>query len=323
VIQFVASRILVTLPLLLAVSLIVFGLGKSIPGDPVKIYLSQADINNPTLVEQLREKYALNSPIPLQYWRWLSLAVRGDLGESIRQGAPVSSLVFQGLRNTASIATAAVLEVVLVGWTMGIIAAIAYNRQWPAAITRFLALFPVLLFSIPSFSIAIAMVIVFAIDLGWLPSGGVASARVGGGSIGDLALHMVMPTIALGVASIGANWRLARNSMIEVLREDYIRTAYAKGLPLIEVLFVHALRNAITPLVTSAGLLFGALLTGSFILEFIFAWPGIGRLMVESVLFRDLPVVMGGTLVLATIYLAINLLVDVLYTVIDPRIRYG
>ena len=167
------------------------------------------------------------------------------------------------------------------------------------------------------------MVIVFAINLGWLPSGGVSSSREGGGSLLDLARHMVMPTIALAVASIGANWRLARNSMIEVLREDYIRTAYAKGLPLVEVLFVHALRNAVTPLVTSAGLLFGALLTGSFILEFIFAWPGIGRLMVESVLFRDLPVVMGGTLVLAAIFLVINLVVDVLYTVIDPRIRYG
>ncbi len=245
-IQFIVRRVLITLPLLVAVSVIVFTLGKSIPGDPVKIFLSQSNINNPALVEQLRQKYELDSPIPVQHWKWLSLAIRGDLGESIRAGAPVSSLVLQGLRNTSSIAIAAVVLVIVVGWTMGIVAAIAQNREWPAAIPRLLALLPVLLFSIPSFSIAVAMVIVFAINLGWLPSGGVASAREGGGTILDLAKHMVMPTIALAVASVGANWRLARNSMIEVLHEDYIRTAYAKGLPLVQVLFVHALRNAVT-----------------------------------------------------------------------------
>ncbi len=319
--RFVVRRLLLLVPLLLAVSMVVFALGKAVPGDPVEIFISQADISDPVLVARLQEKYGLNDPLPVQYWTWLSLAARGDLGDSIRRGREVSELVLRGLRNTASIAIAAVVMVIVVGWTMGVAAAIVHNRQWPQLINRTLALFPVIMFSVPGFSVAIGMVILFGINLGWLPTGSISSARAGG-DIGDLARHMVLPTIALGLASVGANWRLARNSMIEVLRDDYIRTAYAKGLPLREVLFVHALRNAVIPLVTSAGLLFGALLTGSFILEFIFAWPGIGQLMVEAALFRDLPVVMGGTLILAALYLLINLIVDVAYAVIDPRIRY-
>jgi len=319
---YIVRRLLFLLPLLLAVSVVVFALGKTLPGDPVAAFLNAAGVNNPTLVAEIRAKYGLDDSLPVQYWTWLKLAVQGDFGDSIRKGEPVTALVLRGMRNTGSVAAASVILVIAVGWTMGVVAALVHNRRWPQVFSRFLALFPVLMLSVPGFSIAVLMILLFGVLLGWLPTGGVSSARDGGG-FADLAKHMIMPTIALALASVGANWRLARNIMIEVLHEDYIRTAYAKGLPLWRVLFVHALRNAIIPLITSAGLLFGSLLTGSFILEFIFNWPGIGRLMVESTLFRDIPVVMGGTMVLAALYLLINLAVDVLYAAVDPRVRYG
>ena len=320
-IRFIVRRLLLLVPLLLAVSVVVFALGKSLPGDPVTAFLNAAGVNNPTLVAEIRGKYGLDDPLPVQYWTWLKLAVQGDLGSSIRKGEPVTTLLIRGMRNTASVATASVILVIVVGWTMGVVAAVVHNRRWPQFISRFLALFPVLMLSVPGFSVAVFLVLLFGVTLGWLPTGGVSSARAGG-DIVDLAKHMILPTVALALASVGANWRLARNTMIEVLHEDYIRTAYAKGLPLWQVLFVHALRNVVIPLITSAGLLFGSLLTGSFILEFIFNWPGIGKLMVESALFRDIPVVMGGTMVLATFYLLINLGVDVMYAAVDARVRY-
>ncbi len=320
--RYIARRLLTIIPLLIAVSIIVFLLGKALPGDPVEIFLRQADISNPKIVAAMKDKYGLNDPLPVQYWTWLSLMFRGDMGESIRKGEPVAELLFRGMRNTFSIATAAVILVIVVGWTMGVLAAVVHNRAWPQVITRFLAQFPVLMLSIPGFSIAVYMVLIFGVTLRWLPTSGISNPRSGADDIPDLAIHLILPTIALALASVGANWRLARNTMIEILREDYIRMAHAKGLPLWRVYFLHGLRTTIIPLLTSAGLLFGSLLTGSFILEYIFAWPGIGLLLVESTLNRDVPVVMGGTIILATMYIFINLAVDILYAMVDPRIRY-
>jgi ABC-type dipeptide/oligopeptide/nickel transport system permease component len=320
--RFIVRRLLILLPLLFAVSIVVFALGKSLPGDPVAAFLNSVGVDNPKLVAAMRAKYRLDDPLLVQYWTWLTLALQGDLGESIRRGEPVTTLLFRGMRNTASIATASVVLVIVVGWTSGVLAAVVHRWNKVPALDRLAAQLPVLMLSVPGFSVAVFMVLLFGVTLGWLPTGGISGARAGG-DIADLARHMILPTIALALASVGANWRLARNTMIEVLHEDYIRTAHAKGLPFWRVLFVHALRNVVIPLITSAGLLFGSLLTGSFILEFIFNWPGIGKLMVESALFRDIPVVMGGTMLLAIIYLLINLVVDVLYAVIDPRVRYG
>ena len=320
--RYIARRLLTIVPLLVAVSIIVFLLGKSLPGDPVEIFLREADISNPKIVAAMKEKYGLNDPLPVQYWTWLTLMFQGDMGESIRKGEPVAELLFRGMRNTFSIATAAVILVIVVGWTMGVVAAVVHNRRWPQIITRFLAQSPVLMLSIPGFSIAVFMVLLFGVSLGWLPTSGVSNPRAGADDVVDLGKHLILPTIALGLASVGANWRLARNTMIEILREDYIRMAHAKGLPLWRVYFLHGLRTTIIPLLTSAGLLFGSLLTGSFILEYIFAWPGIGLLLVQSTIGRDIPVVMGGTIVLAAMYIFINLAVDILYALVDPRIRY-
>ena len=321
--RYIARRLLSVIPLLIAVSLVVFGMSKALPGDPVAIFLQQADIANPELVKAMNDKYGLNDPLPVQYWTWLSLMFQGDMGESIRRGEDVSDLLFRGMRNTFSVATASVILVVVVGWTMGVLAAVVHNRAWPQAITRFLAQAPVLMISIPGFAIAVFMVLIFGVSLGWLPTSGVSNPRAGGDDVIDLAKHLILPTIGLALASVGGNWRLARNTMIEVLREDYIRMAHAKGLPLWRVYFVHGLRTTLVPLLTSAGLLFGSLLTGSFILEYIFAWPGIGLLLVESAVNRDVPVVMGATILIATMYIFLNLAVDVLYAIVDPRVRYA
>ena len=320
--RYIARRLLSIIPLLIVVSIIVFMMGKALPGDPVEIFLQQADIANPELVNTMKEKYGLNDPLPVQYWTWLSLMFRGDMGESIRRGERVSDLLFRGMRNTFSVATASVILVIVVGWTMGVLSAVVHNRAWPQTITRFLAQAPVLMISIPGFAVAVFMVLIFGISLGWLPTSGVSNPREGDDVV-DLAKHLILPTIGLALASVGGNWRLARNTMVEVLREDYIRMAHAKGLPLWRVYFVHGLRTTLVPLLTSAGLLFGSLLTGSFILEYIFAWPGIGLLLVESTVNRDVPVVMGATIMIASMYIFLNLAVDILYAMVDPRVRYA
>ncbi len=321
--RYIARRLLSIIPLLIAVSLVVFAMSKALPGDPVEIFLQQADIANPELVNAMKDKYGLNDPLPVQYWTWLSLMFQGDMGESIRRGEAVSDLLFRGMRNTFSVATASVLLVIVVGWTMGVLSAVVHNRSWPQVITRFLAQVPVLMLSIPGFAVAVFMVLIFGISLGWLPTSGVSNPRAGADDLIDLGKHLILPTIGLALASVGGNWRLARNTMIEVLREDYIRMAHAKGLPLWRVYFLHGLRTTLVPLLTSAGLLFGSLLTGSFILEYIFAWPGIGLLLVESTVNRDVPVVMGATIMIASMYIFLNLAVDILYAIVDPRVRYA
>src|SRR5919201_4750707 len=321
--RFVAGRLLASIPLLLAVSVVVFVLGRLLPGDPVALFIAQGDINDRRLVEQIRNEYGLNDPLPVQYVNWVTRAARGDLGLSIRKHQAVTEILWQALRNTGRIAAAAVVLVALVGWGLGVISAVIAVRGGGLLLDRVFALAPILMLSIPSFSLAVFLIYFLAIQWGLLPTGGMADVRTTGLDLGDLAKHMVLPTLALAWTSIGSNWRLARNTVIEVLREDYIRTAYAKGLREGTIFYVHALRNSMIPLVTSAGLLFGSLISGSFILEYLFSWPGIGQLMVDAVLFRDYPVVQGGTLLLAAIYLGINLLVDVAYALIDPRIRYG
>lgn len=321
--RYIARRLLSIIPLLIAVSIIVFGMSKALPGDPVEIFLQQADIANPQLVAAMKDKYGLNDPLPVQYWTWLSLMFQGDMGESIRRGERVSDLLFRGMRNTFSVATASVILVIVVGWTMGVLSAVVHNRAWPQVITRGLAQAPVLMISIPGFAAAVFLVLIFGVTLGWLPTSGVSNPRAAADDVFDLAKHLVLPMIGLALASVGGNWRLARNTMIEVLREDYIRMAHAKGLPLWRVYFVHGLRTTLVPLLTSAGLLFGSLLTGSFILEYIFAWPGIGLLVVESTVNRDVPVVMGATILIATMYIVLNLAVDILYAIVDPRVRYA
>ena|SRR5262245_35109131 len=321
--RFVAGRLLVSVPLLLAVSVLVFVIGRLLPGDPVALFLASGDINDRRLVEQIRNEYGLNDPLPAQYLNWVSRAAHGDLGTSIRKRQPVAELLGRALLNTGRIAVAAVVLVAVVGWGLGVISAVISVRGRSALLDRLFGLAPILMLSIPSFSLAVVLIYFLAIQWGVLPTGGMGNVRSTGVDLGDAARHMVLPTIALAWTSIGSNWRLARNTVIEVLREDYIRTAYAKGLREEAIFYVHALRNSMIPLLTSAGLLFGSLVSGSFILEYLFSWPGIGQLMVDAVLYRDYPVVQGGTLLLAAIYLGVNLLVDVTYALIDPRIRYG
>jgi peptide/nickel transport system permease protein len=318
---YVIRRIVVSIPLLIAVSLVVFLLGRLVPGDPVRLFLAANNVNDPELVARIRAEYGLDRPLPEQYVRWLAKAVRGDFGDSIRSGTPVNGLLWRALGHTAIVALAAVLLVILFGWTFGVISAVVSTRS--PGFGFLFGLAPIVMLSIPSFSLAAVLIYVFAVRLQWLPTGGMYDVRKFNRELPDLAKHLVLPAIALAWTSLGSNWRLARNTVVDVLGEDYVRTAYAKGLRERRIFYVHALRNAMIPLVTSAGLLLGSLLTGAFILEYLFSWPGIGALMVEAVLNRDYPVVQAATIVLAAIYLAINLVVDLAYAAIDPRIRYG
>jgi peptide/nickel transport system permease protein len=265
----------------------------------------------------LAKAYHLNDPIPVRYVRWLGSAVHGNLGESYDFGQPVADVIKQRLPNTAILATTALLLSVLIGVPLGVWAALGRGR-W---IDTLISSVATLGLSVPDFWLATIMIIVFAVFLHWLPASGMSASGGGGG--GGLLPHLVMPATVLAVAFLPNIVRFTRSSMIEVLGADYVRTARAKGLSAMTVLYKHALRNAIIPILSMVGLLAATLLGGSAIVESVFAWPGIGRVTVQAATDRDYPLIMGVTLLVSAIVIVVNIVTDLLYAVFDPRIRYG
>jgi ABC-type dipeptide/oligopeptide/nickel transport system permease component len=302
----ISRRLLWAIPTLFAVSFVVFFLGYLAPGSPIDIIAGQhAD---PETKQRLTRAYGLDQPPLTQYGRYLSGAVKGDLGKSFANSQkPVSEIIGPQFSITATVACLALLMSILLGIPTGMIAALFHNR-WPDRLT----MFGVLLFvSMPSFVIAPILMLYLALNRGWLPVSGWEDWR-----------YMVMPVLVLGSRPSALLARLMRSSMLEVLRQDYVRTAHAKGLAPTRVLMKHALKNAFLPVLTAIGNSFGFLLTGSFVVETIFSVPGIGFESVQSILRRDYPVIQGIALLVATIFILVNLVVDILYTMIDPRVRY-
>ena len=311
-VEFLVQRIAISAVTLLVISLIVFTGVRLIPGDPARV-LAGTDADESGL-EEIRQKYGLKDPIPVQYLRWIGLALRGDLGESIRTREPVVRLVAQKLPITLELACAALGVALLIAIPAGVFAALRRNSVWDYLVSGV----SLCGLSVPNFWLGIMLILLFSVRLRWLPASGFVSLFQD--PLGN-AQRMLMPSAVLGTALAAVLMRQTRNSMIEVLSADYVRTAYSKGLATGAVVFRHAIRNGLIPVVTILGLQMGALIGGAVVTEQIFVVPGFGRLIVEAVFTRDYPVVQGVVLITASAYVLINLLVDVSYSLLNPRIR--
>ncbi len=311
---YILRRLVLLLPVLLIVGVVVFILVHLTPGDPAAVMLGPEASNEQ--VQQLRDQLGLNDPFYIQFVDWVGGAIHLDFGNSIFLNMPVTTALWQRAQPTGLLTLYALIVSLLIGVPAGVIAAVRRN-SW---IDRALMALSVSGAAMPSFYLAILLILLFAVTLHWLPSGGYVS-------ITDNPVQhfkrMLMPAFSLGFANAALLARLIRSSMLDVLREDYIRTAYSKGLAQRRVITLHALRNALIPAITVVGSSLGALLGGAVITETVFTLPGMGQLVVQSVLRRDFPVIQGAVMVIAAIYVLANLLVDVLYIYIDPRVRYG
>ena len=293
------------IPVLFGISIFVFLLMHLTPGDPALLMLGE---HAPTAqLEALREELGLNDSLPIQYWNWLKKAVRFDFGRSLRSKKLVTREILDRLPATAQLAVAAVGISIIIGVPVGIISASRPN-SWFDNIAMVGALTGV---GMPAFWQGIMLILVFSVHLGWFPSSG----RMGGWQ------YLVLPAVTLGTAATASVARMTRSSMLEVLQQDYIRTARSKGLRRQTVILVHGLRNALIPVVTMIGLQFGGLMSGAVLTETIFAWPGIGRMVVEAINNKDFPLVQGTIMTFALLYALVNLVVDVLYAFLDPRLR--
>lgn len=314
--RYVANRIALALPVLLGISIIVFLMLKLVPGDPATILLGpQAE---PRDIDLLRRAWGLDQPIHRQYVTWLGHVLRGDLGLSLEQRIPVASLVLSRFKNTAILTFASVLISCAVGLTAGVVSA-TKPRSLFDRLTMVLALFGN---SMPAFWLGLVLILAFSLGLGWFPVSGMQSVREEGGLL-DLVHHLILPAITLGGATTAIVARLTRSSMLEVIQQDYVRTARAKGLFERRVVLGHALRNALLPVVTVVGLQVGFLLGGAVLTETVFSWPGVGLQVFRAISTRDIPLIQGSVLLIAVSFVFINLLVDVLYAYFDPRIRYS
>ena len=310
--KFLAQRLASAFLVLVLVSALSFGIIWLVPGDPTAVLL---DANtSPEQVARLRTQLGLDKPLLLQIVEWYGRILRGDLGQSILLNRSVMAAILERLPVTLSLAGISLILAVVLGVAAGIIAAMNHNR-WPDQLIMATALLGL---SVPDFWLGLMMVFLFAVQFGWFPTGGFVPLQ---DSVTGWARSIAMPALALALVQMGFIARMARASMLEVLSQDFIRTADAKGLSRADIVVRHGLPNALVPILTVTGIVAGALLGGTVIIEQVFSLPGIGRLVIGAVLSRDFPVIQGGLLFLAVIYLAVNLIVDLLYAVVDPRVR--
>jgi len=330
---YVVRRLLGLIPVLFGISLLVFGFLRAIPGDPAVVMLGER--GTPEQVEALREKLGLNRPLPEQYLIFVGQLLQGDLGRSTFSLLEVRSLLLAKWPATFELAVSAMLVAMLIGVPLGILAAVRKNSIWDNLATSF-ALIGV---SLPVFWLGLMLVYLFAVNLQWLPSGGrlsveadaffrpitgfyVLDALLQRRAVIDVLSHLILPALTLGTIPLAILTRITRSAMLEVLSQDYVRTARAKGQTERVVIWRHALKNALLPVVTIIGLQFGTLLGGAILTETIFSWPGIGSWIYEGIINRDYPVVQGGVVFVAFVFVLINLLVDLSYALLDPRIQY-
>jgi ABC-type dipeptide/oligopeptide/nickel transport system permease component len=303
-IRYISLRILWALPALWLIVTLVFLLVHIIPGDPVQQMLGEGA--RPEDLQELRHSLGLDRPVPAQYADYIAGVLRGNLGESFRFREPVTRVVLEHYPATLELAFVALLVCVAIAIPAGLLAA----ERRGSATDHAVGVFTLLGLSIPNFALGPVMILVFSVLLGWLP----VSGRGG-------PAHMLLPAITLGAALAAILTRMVRTSVIEELSSDYVRTARAKGLSESQVLFRHAFRNALIPILTILGLQFGTLLAGAIVTETIFSWPGIGRLTVQAISARDYPLLQGCILLIAVSYVAVNLFTDLLYALVDPRVR--
>jgi len=311
--SYIFRRVLATLPVMAIVALFVFSLLYIAPGDPAVVIAG--DQASPADVERIRQSLGLDQPFLVQFGTWLGHILRGDLGTSIFTNLPVTAMIAQRIEPTLSLMAITLVLTILVAVPLGVVAA------WKAGslVDRAIMAFAVFGFSLPVFVVGYVLAYVFALELEWLPVQGYTPLARG---FWPWLENLILPSIALGCVYIALIARITRASMLEVLQQDYIRTARAKGLGQGGILFVHALKNAAVPIVTVIGIGIALLIGGAVVTESVFAIPGLGRLTVDAILRRDYPVIQGIVLLFSFVYVLVNLMIDVTYTLVDPRIRY-
>jgi peptide/nickel transport system permease protein len=310
---FIARRLLLTLPVMAVVALFVFGLLYVAPGDPATMIAG--DQATPAEVERIRVSLGLDQPFAMRFGAWALGALHGDLGNSLFSGQAVASMIVQRVPPTLSLMVLTLLISVSAAIPMGVAAA---ARQG-GLIDRAVSVFAVLGFSLPVFVLGYLLAYAFALRLGWFPVQGYAPPS---GGFGPFLRHLILPALALSGGYIALITRITRSAMLEVLSQDYIRTAKAKGVARSSILFLHALKNAALPIVSVVGIGVATLISGAVVTETVFGIPGLGRLIVDALLRRDYPIIQGVVLVFSSAYIVVNLAIDVLYTLVDPRIRY-
>ncbi|MBS4211045.1 ABC transporter permease [Neobacillus rhizophilus] len=310
--KFLLRRLMYVIPMLIVTTLIVFSLILIIPGDPALALLG--DNATEEKLALLRSQLGLDQPVLIQYWNWLTNAVQGDLGRSLFTGEIVSDAVFSRLGITFQLVVASIVFSFIFGMIFAIGSVIKPN-SWMDYISRFMGTIGT---AIPNFWLAMLLIVVFSVNLGWLPATGFTSIS---DNLGGFFQSIILPAICLGAFGAAQITRQLRSSLLEVLESDYIRTAYSKGLLLWPVIWKHALRNSLLPVITTTGLLFGNMLGATVVIETVFAIPGMGQLAVNSILQRDFPMLQGVVLVMVILVLIINFVTDVLYSVLDPRIE--
>jgi peptide/nickel transport system permease protein len=311
--RYIVKRLISTIPTLFIVSVVVFMVVHLIPGDPASVMLGSYASRDE--IQAFRKEMGFDQPLHIQYGLWLGRAVQGNLGRSINSGLPVGRLIIDRLPVTLSLAILTIVISILIAFPLGILAGIRQNTVYDQAAMTF----GMLGLSVPDFVAGLLLVLVFAVNLNWLPSMGYAPLSQG---FWPWLRHLIMPSFALGFLMAAVTARMTRSSVIDVLRQDYILTARAKGLQENRVVLIHALKNAMIPVVTVIGINLAAVFRGAVVIETLFALPGIGRMMITGIQFRDYPVIQGCFLVIVLIYVLVNLVVDLLYAWLDPRIHY-
>jgi len=331
--RYLLKRLALVIPTVIGVTILVFLLVHMIPGDPAEVMLGEKATE--AAREALVARLGLDQPLHIQYWNWLTNAVQGDFGNSVANRAPVSGEILSRLPATIELALTATILAAGVGILVGVSAAYKHNTKYDHALVT-LSLIGV---SIPIFWLGIMLIFLFAAVLGWLPVSGRLSMGAGLQEVtgfylldsliqGDFALfrdsvrHLILPAVSLATIPLSQVVRVTRSSMLDVLGEDYVRTARAKGLPYRAIIYKHALKNALIPVATVIGLQTGKLLAGAILTEMVFSWPGTGRLLINSIYNRDYPMIQGIVLILALAFILVNIIVDLLYAKLDPRIRF-
>ncbi|NMB46339.1 MAG: ABC transporter permease [Firmicutes bacterium] len=305
--RYVFRRLIGAIPVFIGVIIVVFILTTIVPGDPARIMAGQA--GKPETIAKIRHEMGLDDPIHVQMWNFFKSAVTFDLGRSYRNNMDVKEAIFCRFPATVKLAVAGMVIAIVLGMTFGIISAV---KQY--SFLDYLSMFVALLgISAPSFWVGLLLLYLFAVTLRWIPGTGTGDGEL---------IYLVLPAITLGIRPAALIARMTRSSMLEVIRQDYVRTAWAKGLGAKTVILKHALKNAMIPVVTIIGVETASLLSGVVLIETVFQWPGVGRLFVEALTYRDFPIIRGEVLFLAGLFILANLIVDMSYALFDPRIRY-
>ncbi|MPM31160.1 Glutathione transport system permease protein GsiC [bioreactor metagenome] len=314
--RFIIRRLIQSIPLLFIVSVISFAIIALAPGDPVYMFVSPDKASSQNL-DALRQELGLDKSIPERYYKWVTNMIRGDMGNSFAYGKPVKDILFEALPNTIILALAAEIFAFILAVPAGIISAIKRNTAWDYTFSTF----SFIGVSLPTFWFGLMLILVFSLKLGWLPTAGMR-ANYEEFVLMDRIKHLILPTIVLGTAHMASIMRYMRASMMEVINQDYVRTARSKGLTEKIVILKHALRNALIPIITLIGLTIPALFSGAAMTETIFSWPGMGRIVISATFMRDYPVMLGDLVLASVTIIAGSLIADILYAVADPRIRY-